>query len=228
MTDNDNAMALLATRAQTVGVELLCDTELLALVLWRGGTPDDEVPTARELLGEHRGLRGVARQSLGVLAPDVGFERAIRLLAGVELARRALSTPLALGGPYGTSRDVVRAFLPRMADANEERAVALVLDAQMRAVAEREVGRGDAESCRVTARTVFGAVLREGGEGVVMVHNHPSGDPTPSEDDVAFTRALVMGAKVLDLRVVDHVIIGRDGTFSFRDAGLLRRMSEES
>ncbi len=210
-------------RLRRVGIDALSDTELLALVLGTGKPSSNELTSARTLLAAHEGLRGVSRTGLGVLARDVGERRAARVLAAVEIARRAGAVPLARSAPYRSSRDVVRAYGPRLLDAAEESVLAVVLDARQRPVAERVVARGSASACPVNPRQVFALAVREGGAGVVLVHNHPSGDPTPSTEDITFTRMVSEAGRLLDLPLVDHVIVAREGSFSFLDAGLLKR-----
>ncbi len=210
-------------RLRRVGLDALSDTELVAIVLGSGRAPTSELAAARALLATHQGLRGVSRTAIGPLARDVGERRAARLVAAVEIARRAGAVPLTRTAPYRSSRDVVRAFGARLVDASDERVLAVVLDARQRPVAERMLACGTASACAVGARQVFALAVREGGAGVLMVHNHPSGDPTPSAEDIRFTRMLVTAGALLEVPLVDHVIVGREGSFSFLDAGLLAR-----
>jgi DNA repair protein RadC len=100
--------------------------------------------------------------------------------------------------------------------------LAVVLDARHRPVAERRIATGGPASCGVSVRDVFALAVREGGAAVLLVHNHPSGDPAPSRDDIDLTAALVRAGDTLELPLLDHVIVGREGSFSFLDAGLLR------
>jgi len=110
---------------------------------------------------------------------------------------------------------------PRLATAEREHFYALALDAKHRPLSEILVAVGGLTACGVAPADLFRAVLREPAAAIVLVHNHPSGDPAPSDDDVLMTRKLVAAGGLLGLAVVDHVIIGRDGYFSFTDAGLL-------
>lgn len=210
------------TRLARLGLDALSDAEVLALALGRGRGEAEDAARAMDLLAAHDGLRGLLRAGLGALARDLGDLRAVRLAASMELGRRALAVPLGRGVPYGSSRDVARAYGPRMAEATEESVLVLVLDARQRPAAERVIARGTASSCTVGVREVFALAVREGGAGIVLVHNHPSGDPTPSPEDLTLTRALAAAGQLLDVPLIDHVIVAREGTFSFLDAGLLR------
>jgi DNA repair protein RadC len=209
-------------RLRRHGVDALSDAELLALVLGTGRPHEPVLTLATRLLGEHGGARGLLRAGPGDLAPVLGFARAARLIGATELARRALSTPLDPRVPYTSSRDVVLAFAPRLADRVDECVYAVVLDARQRPVAERQLAVGGPASCTVGVREVFALAVREGGAAVLLIHNHPSGDPTPSTEDMQLTAALVDAGRALGLPFLDHVIVAREGSFSFLDAGLLR------
>lgn len=208
-------------RARRLGLDALSDAELLALALGRGRGPDGADTLAQRLLHVHGGLRGLARSGWGALSQDLGERRAARLGATLEIARRARAQPLQRAAAFSSSRDVLRAFGPRLVDAAEEMVLAVVLDARQRPVAERILARGSATACALGPRELFALAVREGGAGVVLVHNHPSGDPLPSEDDIRLTQTLLQAGRLLDLPLIDHVIVGREGSFSFLDAGMI-------
>ncbi|MFO0629406.1 MAG: JAB domain-containing protein [Polyangiales bacterium] len=208
-------------RARRLGLDALSDAELLTLALGRGRGPAGADDLARRLLRDHGGLRGITRSGWGALAQDLGEGRAARLGATLEIARRARAQPLQRAPSFSSSRDVLRAFGPRLIDAAEEMVLAVILDARQRPLAERVLGRGSATACALGPRELFALAVREGGAAVVLVHNHPSGDPLPSEDDILLTRSLLQAGRLLDLPLIDHVIVGREGTFSFLDAGML-------
>ncbi|MFO0608327.1 MAG: JAB domain-containing protein [Polyangiales bacterium] len=204
-----------SARLRTVAVDLMSDTEVLALLL------GDDASLARSLLSAHDGVRGVARLGRGELARDVGDRRAARLVAAMELARRAAARPLARAIPFRSSRDVVRAWGPRLVDAADERVLAVLLDAKRRPVAERLLAWGSVGSAPLAPRQVFALAVREGASAIVLVHNHPSGDPAPSPEDIAFTRRVAHAGGLLEVELLDHVIVGREGSFSFLDAGMI-------
>lgn len=204
-----------SARLRAVAVDLMSDTEVLALLL------GDDAPLARSLLSAHDGVRGVARLGRGELARDVGDRRAVRLVAAMELARRAAARPLARAVPFRSSRDVVRAWGPRLVDAADERVLAVLLDAKRRPVAERLLAWGSVGSAPLAPRQVFALAVREGASAIVLVHNHPSGDPAPSPEDIAFTRRVAHAGGILEVELLDHVIVGREGSFSFLDAGMI-------
>ncbi len=210
------------TRMRRLGFDALSDAEVLALAVGGGREAGGALPEALELLAAHGGVRGVARAGFGLLAPTLGERRTARVLAAFELSRRSRAVPLPPGLSCPTSADIVRAYGPRLNDAVEERVEALVLDARQRVVAARTLAQGPTCAVAVGMREVFALVVREGGEGVVVLHNHPSGDPRPSEADLRFTRGLWEAARCLDMELIDHIVVAREGYFSFRDSGLLR------
>jgi DNA repair protein RadC len=204
-----------SARLRRVSLDMMSDTEVLALLL------GDDAAMARALLAAHDGVRGVCRLGRGELARDLGDRRAARVVAAMELARRAAAQSLARAVPYRSSRDVIRAYGPRLLDAAEERVLAVLLDVKRRPVAERSLVWGSVGSAALMPRQVFTLAIREGASAVILVHNHPSGDPTPSAEDISFTRRLAHAGSLLEVELLDHVIVAREGSFSFLDAGLI-------
>lgn len=210
-------------RMRAVGSEGLSDAELLAVLLGTGARSEPVGVLASRLLHELGGIAALRRVGVGTLEQlsGVGPGKASRILAAIELGRRVVSRPLPRRARIGSSREVYAALRPRLGDADTERFLAIALDAKNRPVAELEIARGGLSACPVSPADVFRALLREAAAGVVFVHNHPSGEPSPSSEDVALTERLRRAGDLLGVRVLDHVIIGREGWFSFLDAGLL-------
>lgn len=210
-------------RMRAVGTEGLSDAELLALLLGTGGRREPVVVLASRVLHEVGGLFALSRVGAGALEQlaGVGPTKAGRIMAAIELGRRVLTRPLTRSSRLGSSQDVDAAMRPRLGHLEMERFVAIALDAKNRPVAEVEVARGGLSACPVSPADVFRALLREAAAGVVFVHNHPSGEPSPSREDLALTERLRRAGELLGVHVLDHVIIGREGYFSFLDAGLL-------
>lgn len=213
-------------RLGLVGATSLSDAELLALVLGTGTPREPVSQLAQRLVDEHGGLSGLTRLGLGELASlrGLGYGKACRLVGALELGRRTLAAPITRGTRIGSSRDVELALRARLATLEVEQFLVMPLDARNRALSVARVGLGTTTYCPVSPADVFRTVLREAGVGVVVAHNHPSGDPRPSSEDVELTRRLVTAGETLGVRLLDHVILAREGYFSFLDAGLLASM----
>lgn len=210
-------------RLRTVGQRRLSDAELLAVLLGTGRQGEPVTVQAARLLHEVGGLSGLSKLGPGGLEQlsGLGPGKSCRIIAAVELGRRVVTRPLHRGARLASSRDVDAAYRPSLADADTEVFICIALDAKHRPIREIEIARGGLSACPVAPADVFRALLREAAAGVVLVHNHPSGEPTPSTDDVQLTERLARAGELLGIPVLDHVIVGREGHFSFLDAGLL-------
>lgn len=197
------------------GAERLADAELIAVVL---GTRGTEV--ARAALAHCGGLRELARASPLELAAvtGVGPARATRLAAAFALGRRAVEARCrapAVAGP----EDVFARAWPRVAGLRQEVFVALGLDARNRVVADVEVARGHLTGVEVHPREVFRPLIRAAAATAVVVHNHPSGDPAPSADDIALTERLRAAGDLIGIPLVDHVVVGDGAYVSLAERG---------
>ncbi|MFW6050566.1 MAG: RadC family protein [Myxococcota bacterium] len=210
-------------RLLRVGPEALSDAELIALLFGTGSTELPVTELAGRVLAEAGGLSGLERMGAGQLAKarGVGVGKACRVVAALEIGRRVACRPLEPGAKLASSQDVDAAVRARLARAQVEQFLAIPLDAKNRAMGELRLAMGGLTACPVAPADVFRALLREAAAAVVFVHNHPSGEPSPSPEDVALTERLRQAGDLLGVRVVDHVIVGREGYFSFLDAGLL-------
>jgi DNA repair protein RadC len=151
----------------------------------------------------------------------IGPSKAARLVASFELGRRAASRPMTKRSPIRSSRDIVAALTPLLADSEVERFLAIPADARNRPIGRIELAKGGLHACPVSPADAFRSLLRAAASGVVFVHNHPSGDPSPSPEDIALTDRLERAGELVGVRVLAHVILAREGSFSFADAGLL-------
>jgi DNA repair protein RadC len=207
-----------------LGAGSLSSAELLAILFGSGAAGRSALQVGHAVLAEAGGaLRWIARQPVAALTavPGVGIARAVVVHASLELGRRMAMEGRADGCPILAPRDVVEYFAPRMEDLPVEEFHVAVLDAQHRLERDITVTRGILNSSLVHPREVFREAIAERAAAVILVHNHPSGDPAPSDDDRAVTEQLVAAGRLLDIPVHDHVIIGRGRYTSFAEAGLL-------
>ncbi|MEM9175645.1 MAG: DNA repair protein RadC, partial [Myxococcota bacterium] len=135
--------------------------------------------------------------------------------------RRLAEAPLPIARPIGGPEAVARHFLPRLGRRDRESFHVLLLDGRHRLVGEEEVSVGTLTASLVHPREVFRGAIRAAAAALVLVHNHPSGDPQPSGEDRAVTRRLADAGRLLGIEVLDHVVVARGGHFSFREAGEL-------
>jgi DNA repair protein RadC len=210
-------------RLYSNGPGALADAELLALQLGSGMRGRSAVDVAREMLATYGSLAEVASREVAELAEvrGIGPVKAARLVAAFELTRRLRArTPgqrVILSGP----EEVYAAFAPLMEDLKREVFRIALLDAQNGLLRDRIISEGTLSASLVHPREVFKPAILESAASVILLHNHQSGDPTPSREDVRLTRQLADCARLLDLRIHDHVIIGRGRFISFAQKGIL-------
>lgn len=204
------------------GAAVLSDAELVAVLLGTGSSRLPVSVLAAQLLEEAGGLHGLAQRSVSELEGQVGVgtTKAARLMAAVELGVRLAARPLARDSPIGSSRDLDAALRPRLRSDHREHFFAVPVDARNRPLALLEVAVGGVNACCVSPGDIFRLVLRHPASGVLFAHNHPSGETVPSEEDAVVTRRLIKAGELVGVQVLDHVILGHDGYFSFLDSGL--------
>jgi DNA repair protein RadC len=216
-------------RAVEDGLDALGDAELIALVLGTGRHGESVGVLAAALLDESGGVGGLARAGIGELAArrGLGPAKAARLAGAVEIGRRvAMAAARRADARFPSSAAVDGWARPRIASLDHEELWALVLDGHQGLRAARLVARGGLHGLHVGARDPLRLALRDGGSAFVLVHNHPSGDPSASEEDVRFTAQVARAGDVVGLPLLDHVIVARGGYKSLLDDGLLRSTHE--
>ncbi len=211
-------------RLRDLGAGSLSSAELLALVIGTGSGSRSALSVGQDLLtyggGSLRRLAGLPLKSLTSVA-GLGTVRALAVHAALELGRRLAAETREDGAPLRSPREVYATYAPRLEDLPVEEFHVAVLDAQHRLERDVTVTRGILNSSLVHPREVFREAIAERAAAIILVHNHPSGDPTPSADDRMVTEQLVAAGRLLDIPVHDHVIVGRGRYVSFAEAGLL-------
>lgn len=209
-------------RLARLGAGALSESELLAVILGTGPPGEDVSLLAARLLKETGSLWALARMSVAEIGclHGIGPAKATRLAAAFEAGSRGLISPEARTAPLSNSEMVFSRYGRRLMNSRTERFIVISVDAKNRAQADREVARGGRTSCQVDPAEVFRLLVSESASGAVFVHNHPSGDPEPSPQDLELTKRLVAAGSLLDIRVLDHLITGRGRYTSLRDAGL--------
>ncbi|OHC03806.1 MAG: hypothetical protein A3G17_03115 [Planctomycetes bacterium RIFCSPLOWO2_12_FULL_50_35] len=210
-------------RLIAMGEESLSDAELLGIII-RDGTPDaSAVDLARKILFKYGDFKSLATKTTGELAmiKGIGPAKAAQVKAAMAIARRFAAIPLTSGKRVGSSEDIFNHLHERLRDRRQETFLLLLLDSKNRIIKDLQISVGSLSSSMVHPREVFAPAIRESAASVIFVHNHPSGDPTPSQEDLEITNRLREVSNVVGIKVLDHVIIGAGRYVSLKDKGLL-------
>ncbi len=210
-------MRELAEKMQTRGAESLSDRELLALLL------GDEQMAGVLLAAKEGSLVRLAAEDTSRLRMigGLGLRRAQQLAAAVELGRRIAESRGCDAETISTSDDVVRLFRPQLERLTHEECWAVFLTSSNRILERQRVSQGGVQSTVVDHRLVIKRALELLATRLILIHNHPSGAAEPSAQDKTLTDRIVKAAALFDIRLLDHIIISKEGDFSFRRAGLL-------
>lgn len=216
-------------RLLSKGPEALSDAHLLAILLRTGRREASAVAVAIELLNRLGGLSGLAACGIDELCtiPGIGPAKAAQLKAALALGKRSMAVPLSTGTRVSGSQDLFTHFHPALRDVKHELFKVVLLDVKNRVIKEVTVSEGSLTLSIVHPREVFALAVRESAAAVILIHNHPSGDPTPSREDRQLTERLVAAGQLLGIQVLDHVIIGDGRYVSFADEGWLRDLSNK-
>ena len=217
-----------AERLCQLGARSLSDAEVLSLVLRTRSAGRGSLAVAESLLEEAGGLEALAASPLNVLVSMCGLGPATSasLLAAAEMGSRLRRFRLSPGDCIRSPRDIRDHFYEQLQGARREHVMVLLLDGRSRVLAESQVSQGTLTSSLVHPREVFRLAVRAAAAALVVVHNHPSGDPRPSEQDFKVTRRLVEAGELIGIRVVDHVVVARDGYFSFAQQGRIIQQNQ--
>ena len=210
-------------RLMQLGAEALSNRELLAVLLRTGTRCHSALDVADRLLADFQSIRSLAEASVEELCvvPGIGNSKAVHLLAAFELAKRLQhhrTDVLDVIQNPGDAADLVMEDMRRL---DREHFVVLMLNTKHHVMARKVVSIGHLNGSLVHPRELFKEVIRRSSAAVILVHNHPSGDPTPSEEDLAVTRRLVEAGNLLGISVLDHVIVGEKRYVSLREKGFL-------
>jgi DNA repair protein RadC len=211
-------------RLAEVGTDSLSNEELLALLLGTGSAMEPVSVLAARLLGEHGALEGLARAGAGELSGrrGMGWAKASRVAAAFELGKRASAasvrrTPLRVAD----ASSVAEWAAGRLSSLDHEELWLLALDSGSGLRATRRVAMGGLHGLSVAARDPLRVALREGASAFILVHNRPSGDPTPSPEDIEFTERMARAADIVGTPLVDHVVIAGDAYTSMLEKQLV-------
>jgi len=205
------------------GPDNLTESELLSILLKTGNKAYNPVDLAKRILTQHFHLPELSRKTyLELLSiPGITKSKAVTLLVTFELARRILSVPVAHKIKVTDPEVVFRRYNPLLSHLNKEIFKILILNSANCLVRDVTVSEGILNSSLVHPREVFHQAILNAAASIILVHNHPSGETEPSQEDKNITSRLVQSGKIMDIPVLDHIIIGDGKYFSFREGGLI-------
>jgi len=208
-------------KLQRLGAAALGDNELLAIVLGHGRPRASALDMANTVLAATDGAHGLVRTRYDDLCgiAGIGHARAAQILAAVELGRRTLTRPVRDRAQIVNARSAAEFLLPQYGNRPVEQFGVLLLDTRHRVIRTLVLSVGTLDASIVHPREVFGAAAAAGAAALVLFHNHPSGDPKPSRDDVELTRRLVAAGELMGIDVIDHVILADVRYYSFKEEG---------
>ena len=209
-------------RLVKLGAQALSQAELLAILLRVGVPGESAVQVGQRLLREFGGLTGLHRASIDEICSQHGIKiaKAAQIKAAIELGRR-LAVAVPEDRPVVNSPDDAAALvLYEMSALEHEELRVVLLDIRNRVQDVVTVYQGSTTSAQVRVGELFKAAVRRNTPAMIVIHNHPSGDPAPSPEDVALTRAIIQAGNLLDVNVLDHLVIGRGRYVSLKERGL--------
>lgn len=209
-------------RLKESGPASLSNSELLAIILRTGTAAENVLGLASRLLSRFGGLVGLARASLGELCAErgVGQAKAAQLKAALELGRRLSSTHPEERAVVRTPQDVANLLMAEMSFLDQEQLRVVLLTSKNQVISIPEVYKGNVNTSLIRPSELFREAVRENCPAIIVVHNHPSGDPDPSPEDIAVTEQIVAAGRVLDIEVLDHMIIGGQRYASLKERGV--------
>jgi DNA repair protein RadC len=209
-------------RLARLGPQALNTAELLAILLRVGVQGENAVQVGHRLLKNFSGIKGIQKASVAELEGEhgLGFAKACQIKAAIELGRRlAMESPDARPS-ISNPADAARLLMYEMSALEQENLKVINLNTKNEVIEIDNLYQGSLNSSTVRVAEVFKSAIRRNAASIIIVHNHPSGDPTPSTDDIVVTRAIIEAGKMLEVDVLDHVVIG-DGRFiSMKEKGL--------
>ena len=209
-------------RLLKLGAEALSAQEILALILGRGIKDESVMITAQRLLSQFGNLKGIANASIEELARvrGIGVAKATQIKAAFELSKRLEGYESGKKVMIKTPEDIVEQVRARLKDKKKEHFLVALLNTRNQLIGIAPISIGSLDASIVHPREVFKEAISATAASVIFAHNHPSGDPQPSEDDIKLTKRLVQAGEIIGIEVLDHIIVGGNTFVSMKRQGL--------
>jgi DNA repair protein RadC len=210
-------------RLRKNGPASLSNSELLAIILRTGTSSENAIGLANRLLSKFRGLDAIARASLGELCATqgVGHAKAAQIKAALELGRRLSTAEFDEKAVIRSPQDVATLLMADMSLLDQEHLKVVLLTSKNQVISVSEIYKGNVNTSMIRPSELFREAVRENCPAIIVVHNHPSGNPDPSPEDIATTEQIVRAGKLLDIDVLDHIILGRQRYVSLKERGVI-------
>ncbi|SFS97504.1 DNA repair protein RadC [Paenibacillus sp. 453mf] len=210
-------------RMMELGAGALSHTELLAILLRTGTKQESAIHIAQRILNEAGSLRNLVDMSVDELCQlkGIGPAKAIQLKAGIELGQRVMQTRLAERPVIRSPRDAADLLMEQLRYLQKEHFVCLFLNTKNHVISQETLSMGSLNASIVHPREVFRAAMKCSSASIVCAHNHPSGDPAPSPEDIQLTRRLVKAGEIVGIDVLDHIVIGDGKYASLKEQGFI-------
>lgn len=207
------------------GADKLSDAQLLAIIIRTGVSTDKKsaLDLARELITRFGNFSKMDTISIAELCNvnGIGKAKAVQIKAAMEIGKRMLSQNGDAIIRIRTSKDVVNHYIPLMRNIKKEIFKTILLDGKNKIIKDVTISEGSLTSSIVHPREVFNPAIKESASAIIFIHNHPSGDPTPSKDDIEITHRLIKAGEIIGIKALDHIIIGDGRYFSFVDKEMM-------
>ena len=209
-------------RLAALGPQALTNAELIAILLRVGVKGENAVTVGQRLLNKFGGLTGLHRAPFAELKKQHGLAdaKAAQIKAAIELGRRLTLESPEERPTINSPADAAALVVYEMSALEQEHLRVILLDRRNRVIETVEIYKGSVNSSQIRVGEIFKEAIRKNASALIVIHNHPSGDPTPSPDDVAVTRAIVQAGKLMDVDVLDHMVIGQGKWVSLKERGL--------
>lgn len=200
-----------------LGPEALSDSELFAILLRTGTKGENVIDMSNRLIAEY-GLEKLFECSLAELEKikGIGPSKAMQILTMAEIQKRINQSQAPIK-KISCAEDVFKLFHPKLSDKKEEHFYVIMLNNQNNIIAEQEISKGILDASIIHPREVFKPAIKNSASKIILIHNHPSGNPEPSREDIDITERLVSAGEELGIKVLDHVIVGKEGFWSWKD-----------